>query len=40
MKASEEFVEYYTHVSANIDTDSYFEIMMSNCWNLDSRNNS
>lgn len=36
----EEFIEYYTHVSANVDTDSYFEVMMSNCWNLDSRNNS
>ena len=29
----EEFIEYYTHVSANIDTDAYFEVMMSNVWN-------
>jgi calcyphosin len=28
----EEFIEYYTHVSANIDTDAYFEVMMSNVW--------
>jgi Ca2+-binding EF-hand superfamily protein len=35
----EEFIEYYTHVSANIDNDAYFELMMSNCWNLDNKNN-
>jgi hypothetical protein len=36
----EEFIEYYTHVSANIDNDAYFELMMSNVWNLNSKNNS
>lgn len=32
----EEFVEYYTHVSANIDNDAYFEVMMSNVWNTNN----
>jgi hypothetical protein len=31
----EEFVEYYTNVSASIDDDRYFELMMRNAWNLD-----
>lgn len=35
----EEFLEYYTHVSCNIDSDAYFELMMSNAWNIESRNN-
>jgi Ca2+-binding EF-hand superfamily protein len=30
-----EFVEYYTNVSASIDDDRYFELMMKNAWNLD-----
>jgi len=35
----EEFLEYYSHVSSNIDNDAYFELMMSNAWNLESKNN-
>lgn len=35
----EEFVEYYTNISANIDNDSYFDLMMTNAWNLDGKNN-
>ena len=35
----EEFLEYYAHVSANFDTDAQFELMMSNAWNIESRNN-
>ena len=35
----EEFLEYYTHVAANFDTDAHFELMMSNAWNIESRNN-
>lgn len=30
----EEFMDYYSHVSANIDSDAYFELMMSNSWNM------
>ena len=30
----EEFMEYYTNVSASIDNDSYFELMMNNAWKL------
>lgn len=35
----EEFLEYYANVSANIDSDAHFELMMSNAWNIESRNN-
>ena len=31
----DEFLEYYSHVSSNIDSDAYFELMMSNAWNLE-----
>lgn len=35
----DEFIEYYTNISANIDNDSYFDLMMSNAWNLEGKNN-
>jgi len=35
----EEWLEYYTHVSASIDNDAYFELMMSNAWNFESASN-
>ena len=31
----EEFMEYYTSVSASIDNEDYFEQMMNSSWNLD-----
>jgi Ca2+-binding EF-hand superfamily protein len=33
----EEFIEYYTHVSASIDDDRYFELMMKNSWNFEGK---
>ena len=30
----EEFIEYYTNVSASIDDDMYFSAMMNASWNL------
>lgn len=30
----DEFVDYYTDVSASIDNDKYFELMMTNAWKL------
>jgi len=30
----EEFVEYYTNVSASIDDEMYFSVMMNQAWNL------
>lgn len=30
-----EFLEYYNNVSASIDDDRYFELMMKNAWNFD-----
>ena len=29
-----EFVEYYTNISASIDLDEYFSLVMNNSWNL------
>ena len=30
----EEFMEYYSDISANIDSDDYFELMMRNAWHI------
>ena len=30
----EEFSEYYADISAVVDRDDYFELMMRNCWHL------
>ena len=30
----EEFIEYYTSVSASIDNEDYFEQMMNSSWNI------
>ena len=35
----DEFIEYYTNISANIDNDAYFDLMMTNAWNIDGKNN-
>jgi hypothetical protein len=34
---AEEFNEYYNNVSASIDDDAYFALMMNNAWNLDGK---
>ena len=39
MVTLEEFIEYYTNISCNIDNDAYFDLMMTNAWNLDGSNN-
>ena len=31
----EEFEEYYQNLSASIDDDEYFELMMRNAWHID-----
>lgn len=33
----EEFIEYYTNISANIDDDAYFAQMINSAWNLDKK---
>jgi hypothetical protein len=35
----EEFQEYYNNISCNIENDSYFDLMISNAWNLEGGNN-
>lgn len=32
-----EFVDYYSNVSASIDDDQYFKLMMTNAWNLEGK---
>jgi len=31
----DEFCDYYTDVSASVDRDDYFELMMRNAWHLE-----
>ena len=33
----EEFEEYYNNISASIDDDQYFELMVKNAWNLEGK---
>ena len=35
----EEFIEYYNNISMSIDDDEYFEVMMTNAYNLDNKPN-
>jgi len=32
-----EFMEYYRNVGASIDNDQYFELMITNAWNLNDK---
>lgn len=32
-----EFMEYYRNVGATIDNDEYFELMITNAWNLNDK---
>jgi len=32
--SQEEFLDYYKDVSASIDTDDYFELMLRNAWHI------
>jgi Ca2+-binding EF-hand superfamily protein len=32
-----EFTEYYNNISCSIDNDQYFELMMTNAWNLNNQ---
>lgn len=36
----EEFEEYYNNISASIDNDQYFELMMNNAWKINDGNKS
>ena len=33
----DEFIEYYNNVSMSIEDDRYFELMMTNAWNLNNQ---
>lgn len=32
-----ELIDYYSNVSASIDDDEYFKLMLTNAWNLDNK---
>ena len=32
----DEWIEYYQNISASIDNDDYFDLMMTNTWNLNN----
>jgi len=32
-----EFVDYYANVSSSIDDDDYFEVVITNAWNLNNK---
>ena len=32
-----EFFDYYSNVSASIDNDEYFQLMITNAWNLNNK---
>jgi Ca2+-binding EF-hand superfamily protein len=33
----QEFTEYYTNISSTIENDEYFELMITNAWNLNDK---
>jgi Ca2+-binding EF-hand superfamily protein len=35
--STQEFCEYYRKLGSSIDDDAYFELMMTNAWNLDNK---
>ena len=34
----EEFIKFYENISSNIEKDAYFDLLVTNCWNLDNKN--